>query len=526
MDLEKITAKLRPRKNWEAIDLGILLVQKNLSALYKIWFIVTVPFFLMLNLIFSDFPVWALFGFWCLKPLWERPLLHYLSRHLFSENLSVKDCVKSFFKLAKIQWFASLTWRRLSFTRSLDLPLIQLENVKGIERQKRLRILHSQGSGAAVWLTIIFALSEMIFHFSLIVLAYLLLPDQVSENINFFNWLFLDSNHELIDVLGNILIYLSISVVAPFYVACGFTLYINQRTHLEAWDIELAFKRLANHLKQQHKTQAVRLVSWFFIASLCLSLFNLFPNKVMAAEKDSEIKNQVNTLIDKAFKQKKEHPENSPHAKAKNLIKQIKQTKDFHKKVIEYEYVKINSADNKSSNDPRILELMVMVGKVIAFIVKYVLWVFVVLLIIYLIMRSSHLLKSFKKTTKKKKRKAKVLFGLDMVSENLPKQSWLVAQQLIEQAKYREALSLLYRASLIWFMDNTAVEIQSSDTELECLSKISIVSNNEKKAFISQLTNLWINLAYAHNMPDKQTLLTISQQWPVVLMAKKDSQNV
>jgi len=30
----------------------------------------------------------------------------------------------------------------------------------------------------------------------------------------------------------------------PIYAACGFTLYLNRRTHLEGWDIELKFRAL------------------------------------------------------------------------------------------------------------------------------------------------------------------------------------------------------------------------------------------------------------------------------------------
>ncbi len=34
----------------------------------------------------------------------------------------------------------------------------------------------------------------------------------------------------------------------PVYVACGFSLYLNRRTVLEAWDLELVFRRLRQRL--------------------------------------------------------------------------------------------------------------------------------------------------------------------------------------------------------------------------------------------------------------------------------------
>lgn len=156
MDLEKVTARIRPRRGWEAIDLGVSLVQQHARFLYQLWFIISLPFYILLSVGFFASPIWTLLCFWWLKPILERPLLHFLSRVLFGESLSMKQCLKAFWPVAKIQLIASLTWRRFSFTRSLDLPLIQLEGLQSIKRSNRLKILHSGDSGSAVWLTIVF----------------------------------------------------------------------------------------------------------------------------------------------------------------------------------------------------------------------------------------------------------------------------------------------------------------------------------------------------------------------------------
>jgi hypothetical protein len=41
---------------------------------------------------------------------------------------------------------------------------------------------------------------------------------------------------------------LVLMVWEPIYVACGFSLYLNRRTVLEAWDIELVFRQLRKRL--------------------------------------------------------------------------------------------------------------------------------------------------------------------------------------------------------------------------------------------------------------------------------------
>src|SRR5690606_23002780 len=48
--------------------------------------------------------------------------------------------------------------------------------------------------------------------------------------------------------LTNLLYALVLVVWEPIYVASGFSLYLNRRTILEGWDIELAFRRLRTRL--------------------------------------------------------------------------------------------------------------------------------------------------------------------------------------------------------------------------------------------------------------------------------------
>jgi hypothetical protein len=49
------------------------------------------------------------------------------------------------------------------------------------------------------------------------------------------------------------------SAIEPLYVACGFALYLNRRTQLEAWDIDLAFRRMRTRLQGLGKVLGVLL---------------------------------------------------------------------------------------------------------------------------------------------------------------------------------------------------------------------------------------------------------------------------
>ena len=48
-------------------------------------------------------------------------------------------------------------------------------------------------------------------------------------------------------------------IIEPFYIAANFALYINRRTQLEAWDIELSFRKMAIRLATE-KEKATSLV--------------------------------------------------------------------------------------------------------------------------------------------------------------------------------------------------------------------------------------------------------------------------
>ena len=519
MDLERMTAKVRPRKGWEAIDLGVALVQEHAPALYKIWFLITLPVILPSVVIFKDYSVWPLIGFWFFIPILERPMLHFLSRELFGERLSVKACVGQFFHLSKIQWFASLTWRRLSFTRSLDLPLIQLEGLSGHQRSQRLKVIHSIGSGSAVWMTIFFVFLEISFYFAFLVLAYLFLPPQISDNIDLFEWLEFKNNTPTMDIIHNLVAYISISIVAPFFTACGFALYINQRTHLEAWDIELSFKRLAKRLSEQSEHQHVRLASWLVALGFVLSMLPAQPvyaAEEKAAKAEESVEHQTDTLvIDESF----------DHEKAQNLIEEIKKDEEFNQKDKTFRYER-----RKKSEEPNEVQTgsyspwWYWFGQLFSVIIEFALWVVLAVVVIFLITRYQHLVTGLYLPKKAKKKRPQKLFGLDMNSETLPDKPWMVALKLLEEKAFREATSLLYRASLIWYIDHTPVVIKEGDTELECLAKVKPEASHQAASFMAQLTDNWRKLAYAHQVPPQETLQTLCESWPEVFRQSSEQQ--
>jgi hypothetical protein len=149
MRLSDATVAIRPRSSWEAMDLGVLMSQQHRRLLMTSWAIVTLPLFAMLTLLLWDSPSLAVLIFWWLKPAYERLPLYILSKALFGETPTLKQALREFPRLLKPQLLASLTWRRLSLSRSFLLPVVQLEGLDGTARQQRLQVLLQRNAGAA-----------------------------------------------------------------------------------------------------------------------------------------------------------------------------------------------------------------------------------------------------------------------------------------------------------------------------------------------------------------------------------------
>jgi len=242
MDLKQIGIVARERTPWEALDLGILLARKWYGSLVVAWLLPSLVVFVVFSLLFQEWLWLGMMITWWLKPLWDRIPLFMASRALFGEIITVKGALRSLPGLSKKEWFAWLTWRRLSPTRAFDMPVTVLEGLTGEARQKRLQVLHIKTGSAATWLTIVCVHVELAIILGGIGLIYLFIPDEVDFSL----WVFFESEARFAEILFNLMTYVAMVLVAPFYTLAGFALYISRRISLEGWDIELQFRQLAN----------------------------------------------------------------------------------------------------------------------------------------------------------------------------------------------------------------------------------------------------------------------------------------
>jgi hypothetical protein len=238
--VEAFAIRLRPRSDMEAADLGVRLCQSAARDVYRCHAAVMLPL-AVLALATYEIASW-LPGvvLWCAKPWLDRTILFALSRAAFGQHTTPGDL----WRAQRHVWWSQLlrTWtlRRLSPWRSFTQPVYQLEGLSGSELRKRVRQVRSGKSGAALFMTSAFSMTELALEFGLLSLAVWFAPHGYEPDLleSIFS-----GEDTGIDVAMAVVFASVVLFLEPFYVAAGFGMYLNRRVELEAWDIEQEFRR-------------------------------------------------------------------------------------------------------------------------------------------------------------------------------------------------------------------------------------------------------------------------------------------
>ncbi|ALN94026.1 hypothetical protein [Lysobacter gummosus] len=250
MKLEALTVALRPRTSWEACELGMALVRRHAGAIWKPWLLVTLPLLVLLNAAGWALDLLWLSGLlmWWLKPWFDRIPLFVISRAVFGETPSTRQTVRAQLRWGARWWLPYLTWRRLGPARSLYLPVDLLEGGDGSEARQRRSALGAPVYGVCALLTLVCANFEMLIVLGTVFAGLVIIPfDYLPDTLKSLWDSFLEQPHWM-NALFNGLIWIAVSVIEPFYVGAGFGLYLNRRTEIEGWDIEIVFRRLRARL--------------------------------------------------------------------------------------------------------------------------------------------------------------------------------------------------------------------------------------------------------------------------------------
>jgi hypothetical protein len=514
--LENIAIALRPRSAWEAIDLGYAMAQTWWPSLMKAWCAVYLPIALLINVLCWKYPLLAVLILWWLNPAFDRVLLHVLSGTVFGATPTLRETCAA---LKRLWWnnglFAALTYARFNPARSFTLPVVQLEGVRGKLGAKRRRVLAREGSGAAIALTVMSMLIEVTMLFSVYLLINLLSPGEPLFNFGPGPLVRLESQQAAY-YLFNAICALVISVLEPFYVAAGFAIYLNCRTAIEGWDVELQFKRMAARLTAANSANASLAQR---AAAVLLTVgglaFAAMPVDVAIAQTPAE--NAV--AVAPAAKDESSEAQ-TPETGASEAAQRVLEGKEFgeYQKSWEIKYVGPTWSQEKKPKKKTDLKWLAAIAEFFAKSARVIAWIggtLLVLFLIYLIARHVGL-QGWR--LGKSRDAPQVLFGLDVRPESLPDSVPAAARNLLAAGDTRGAVSLLYRGALVSLIQDGRIDIARGDTELELVGRVRRAHGNEadgdaKAGYFAALISIWQRVAYARQTLHPSEITPLIDAW-------------
>lgn len=498
MRLDQLTVNLRARSPWEAVELGTALVRRHAAAIWKPWFFATFPVFALLNLGFGLLDLFWLASLllWWLKPAFDRIPLYVVSRAVFGAAPDTRETL-----LAQLRWgwgamLHYLTWRRLSPARSLYLPVDLLEGGNGARERRRVL-------GGAVYSQALL-LTWVCLHFELVLLigsvATLLVfvpPDRLPETMrNAFTLLVQDAPWWA-ELGWNFVGWLAMGFIEPFYVGAGFSLYLNRRTQIEAWDVEIAFRRLRERLRSA-------------AAPLALLLAVAFVPALRAQEREEPRVPQVRTPATeaKAESGKAELP-------TLPIVFGDQRADDrAFRKAAERAYAdpqlsgtrKVKRWERRNPADPRppteLPAWLKGLASVFAFLGEFGLWILAGLLVAVLLATAKHWLPWMRGALKPHRPlQSEAETEALQIPELLPPDIAASARRLWREGKPRHALALLYRASVEAMANSAQIVLPPGATEAECLRVSRRLADADERGLFARMVKTWQYAAYAQRLP-------------------------
>lgn len=499
MRLEQLTVRLRARSAWEAVELGMALVRRHAAAIWRPWLLVTLPVFALLNAaawVFDLFWLAALLMWW-LKPVFDRIPLYVVSRAVFGSVPGVRETLRAQGRWGRTPMLHYLSWRRFSPVRSLYLPIDLLEGVDGERLRQRRSVLGGMAYGNAALLTLVCLHFESALVLGCVVAVAMYLPvDYLPDSFQAAWALIGEQPAAWMKLTWNAFLWLGASVVEPFFVGAGFGLYLNRRTQIEAWDVEIAFRKLRARL-----TAAVSPL-------LLLALLAGTTDAVLAQERDappppaSSVENGQPAIPptlpevfgeqrvdDRRFRKAADRAYQDP------LLSGKRTQSTWERK----------DAKDKEEEEPERSDMPAWLQDIVGFLAligEWGLWILLGLLVVLLLATMRYWLPWMRGGFKRSAAgRVEVETEALLVPELLPDNVPAAARRLWREGKPRHALALLYRASVESMSARINTVLPPGATEAECLRASRRMADADDRNLFARMVRVWQYAAYAQRLP-------------------------
>ncbi len=499
MELDRLAIEIRPRSQWEAIDLGLLAARRWYVPLLLLFAMPLLAVLVLGTLLLFAHAGYVLLLVWWFKPLYERLPLVFLSRVIFEESTDMRTTLQQWRATLLPGLLGALTYRRLSPARSFLAPVLLLERLRGQDYVQRSRVLERRVSNSALWLTVLGVHIESLLALGLLVVLYLFVPQEVAPGLD---ELFATTTPAWLTWMSGLASILCMALIGPFYVACGFMLYLNRRVELEAWDIEVGFRRLAQRAG---------------VASVLLLALLSLPPEGLAQSAGEEPLTLPELALELEVTPPDENQLPATQQESLDVIRSVLDGEGFNQKeTVRYpkwlaDWFLDQEIDQSTSNWSPFSELLGVIAEAL-------IWLGAFALILWLAYRL-RLLDFVMPETLAAERRAppRELFGIALAAEKLPENIGAAAQKLWQQGDQRGALSLLLRASLLRFVEQHHCHFREGDTEGDCLSEVRRRTPEALQQCFAQLIGQWQQVAYAHRRLDAAAFEALLVEWRPLL---------
>ena len=501
MELERISVVLRPRAPREALDLGAAMLRANAGAVWSAWFAFTLPVFVICNAlgVMLDLPWLGLVLMWWLKPLFDRLPLYVLSRAVFDRTPNWRETLRGQRQWSWRSTVAALSWLRIDSNRALRLPMELLEGAPRKLRSARWKVLRRRIVADTSLLTYGCLQFELVLFLSAWLLGAMLIPHEWRADSlgDFFRNDVRDASTAWL-LLAAAMAYLAMSAIEPLYVACGFALYLNRRTQLEAWDIDLAFRRMRTRL------QGLGKVLGMLLACTCA-----WPLSGQAATPSGVPRKPSATSLQQVFRQPVDSADARFAAAAAETYRDPRFGGEYTTRKWVFKYTPKAQPNAQPIPFPAF-------GAALAIVFKALMWLLLIVAIAALLRFAWRWRGQLAPTPDEPASAMSPGVRVSVVADApLPADLAGAARALWQAQHQREALALLYRGCVEQTARLLKVPPSADATEADWLRQAAAIEDPARAQRAIAIVRTWQFAAYAGRYPDDAGMEHLLSGWPV-----------
>jgi hypothetical protein len=502
MQLDRVQVELRPRSPWEAMELGTALVRRDGGTVWRAWCLASVAPLVLLNALgWALDMVWiAAVGMWWLKPAFDRIPLYVVSRAVFGTVPGVRESAWAPLRFGRDSLLRDLTWGRISLSRALLMPAALLEGLRGPALRERRRVLTAQGGQTVVLLTLLCLHFDALLSFAVLGMLPAFVPvEYMGESARALWETLFQAPPRWAQVLLNLLAWAATTLVEPFYIGAGFGQYLNRRTQLEGWDIEIAFRRLRTRLRAAATALAA-------LAVLCIG--TALPARAQVA---ADVASTAGVQPRDAAGS---HANTAPLATSRGAVfggagvdparfqRAVRQAyRDPLLRPTRTGHTWVPKRKDKQ-DEPEVPQGLRWLGALAGWLSEGVFWVLLGGLLLWLLWRLPRWWPELWRPLPRESAPLPVHESDAPHHEALPDDIPAAARGLWSQGRPRAALALLYRASVAAMAARTDTTLPPGATEAQCLRASRKLRDAEDRGTFADVVRTWQLAAYAQRLPD------------------------